>query len=89
MNTDVFIADLLEQSSSWVPSLTTFNVLFYLSRDHFFDSADRVRVKSKRKEATVNTDRNAVRKGSLGVRWEGARRNDSKLLPTVRMGIDE
>ena len=32
-------------------------------------------------------DRNAIEKGTLGVRYEKARRNDSKLLVSDRMGI--
>ncbi|KAH3896650.1 hypothetical protein DPMN_020828 [Dreissena polymorpha] len=40
-------------------------------------------------EETVSRDRNAIQKGTRGVRWERARRNDSKLLPTIRMRIDE
>ena len=36
---------------------------------------------------TVSVKRNVVLKGSLGVRWEKARVNESKMLPTKRMGI--
>ena len=45
-------------------------------------------MKGRKREETVAKNRNAVLRGLLGVRWEKARRNDSKLLPTVRMGID-
>ena len=58
-------------------------------RDHAFDGPDRKRKKGRRKEAYMVESRNAVEKGSLGVRWESARRNDSKLLPTSRMGISD
>ena len=33
--------------------------------------------------------RNAVQKGELGVRWVKARRNDSKLFATSRIGISD
>ena len=33
--------------------------------------------------------RNAVQKGVLGVRWVKARRNDSKLFATSRIGISD
>ncbi|XP_045210554.2 uncharacterized protein LOC123561958 [Mercenaria mercenaria] len=59
-----------------------------LVSDHQFDRPERISIQGKKKYATLSTGRNAVKRGSLGVRWEGARRNESKLLPTVRMGID-
>jgi len=37
----------------------------------------------------VSTDRNAVQKGSLGVRWQKARLDESKLLPTKKMGLKD
>lgn len=57
-------------------------------RDHFFDTKERIRVHGRKKEECVSKERNAVQRGSLGVRWEKSRRNDSKLLPTTRMGLD-
>ena len=54
-----------------------------------FDTKERARGKGRKKEETISRDRNAVQKGTLGVRWEHARRNDSKLLPTMRMGISD
>lgn len=57
-------------------------------RDNEFDAVSRKHLPGRRKEGTVSTDRNAVLKGTLGVRWEKARRNDSKLLTTKRMGIE-
>lgn len=56
--------------------------------DHPFDSHERLKKKGKKKEGTINTDRNAVQRGALGVRWETARRNENKLLKTLRMGLD-
>ena len=35
----------------------------------------------------MSFERNAVERGTLGVRYEKARRNESKLLPTDRMGL--
>ena len=55
--------------------------------DHQFDSCER-KTKGKKKEGTINTDRNAVQRGALGVRWETAQRNENKLLKTLRMGLD-
>ncbi|KAH3741605.1 hypothetical protein DPMN_048330 [Dreissena polymorpha] len=55
-------------------------------RDHEFDIPKRK--EPKRKFDTVSTSRNALQKGTLGVRWERARRNDSKMLLTSKMGID-
>ena len=45
-------------------------------------------MKPKAKEAKIDQSRNAVAMGTLGVRWDGARRNESKLLPTYRLGLD-
>ena len=36
----------------------------------------------------MSFERNAVERGTLGVRYEKARRNESKLLPTDRMGLN-
>ncbi|XP_052274530.1 uncharacterized protein LOC127874322 [Dreissena polymorpha] len=55
-------------------------------KDHEFDIPKRK--EPKRKFDTVSTSRNALQKGTLGVRWERARRNDSKMLLTSKMGID-
>lgn len=60
-----------------------------LFRNHFFDTEERTRVKAKKKEACISRDRNALLKGTLGVRWEKARINQSKMLPTDRMGLSE
>ena len=58
-------------------------------RDHYFDCEERARKKGKQKEASMDQRRNAVMKGELGVRWVKARRNDSKLFATSRMGISD
>ena len=57
-------------------------------RDHSFDSSQRRGAVGKKKEGTVSTDINAVQKGSLGVRWETARVNESKILPFRKLGFD-
>ncbi|XP_052233224.1 uncharacterized protein LOC127846086 [Dreissena polymorpha] len=54
-------------------------------KDHFFDH----RKGSKKKGGTVDMDRNSIQKGALGVRWEKARRNDSKMLVTSKMGLTD
>ena len=36
----------------------------------------------------MSFERNAVERGMLRVRYEKGRRNESKLLPTDRMGLD-
>ena len=66
----------------------SYNRHFFNLRDHEFDDPGRLRVKPKAKEATIDPSRNAVARGALGVRWENARRNESKLLPTLRLGLD-
>ncbi|KAJ8316747.1 hypothetical protein KUTeg_005693 [Tegillarca granosa] len=58
-------------------------------RDHFFDSEERKKVDGKQREGTVSQKRNAILKGTLGVRWEKARVNESKILPTRKMGIPD
>ena len=60
----------------------------YPCRDHFFDKQERKRLRGKKKEAVMSFERNAVERGTLGVRYEKGRRNESKLLPTDRMGLD-
>lgn len=55
--------------------------------DHHFDTQLRKRVCGIRKEGTVLTERNSLQKGSLGIRWEKARCDQSKILPTVKMGL--
>ncbi|XP_052268697.1 uncharacterized protein LOC127870078 [Dreissena polymorpha] len=57
-------------------------------RDHEFDNPGRLRVKPKAKEAKMDSSRNAVARETLGVQWDCARRNESKLLPTYRLGLD-
>ncbi|WAR09987.1 hypothetical protein MAR_035063 [Mya arenaria] len=47
-------------------------------RNHAFDEQRR----GVHKQGTVSMDRNALQKGTLGVRWERARRNESKMLIT-------
>ena len=61
---------------------------FFLFRDHGFDTPDRKRTKGRVKCGTVSRGRNDLQKGALGVRWEKARRNEAKMLPTKKMGID-
>ncbi|CAC5358992.1 unnamed protein product [Mytilus coruscus] len=56
-------------------------------RDHFFYSKARKRASGKQRLGTVSLRRNAVQKGTLGVRWEKARVNESKLLPILKMEI--
>lgn len=43
----------------------------------------------KNRVGTVSTKRNDTEKGTLGVRWEKARPNLSKMLPTKKMGISD
>lgn len=57
-------------------------------RNHTFDSAGRKRLNGRKREATISTDRNALCQGELGIRWEKARCNQAKLLPTVEIGIE-
>ena len=64
------------------------HILLISYRDHTFDHHLRRTTKSKMKEGTISKDRTAVEKGTLGVRWERARINQSKILQTDRMGID-
>ncbi|XP_045207597.2 uncharacterized protein LOC123559660 [Mercenaria mercenaria] len=56
-------------------------------KSHTFDMPERGRLAGKNKCSTVSLDRNSLQKGSLGVRWEKARTNESKMLPSQRMGI--
>ncbi|CAC5359140.1 unnamed protein product [Mytilus coruscus] len=58
-----------------------------IPKNLFFDEKPRTRVKGKRKEGQFDRDRNAVLKGTLGVRWETARRNEGKMLLTKKNGI--
>ncbi|XP_060573074.1 uncharacterized protein LOC132730724, partial [Ruditapes philippinarum] len=64
-----------------------FHIRHIKLKDHFFDSEERRRRAGTRRHGTVSTNRNALQKGSLGVRWYRARRDDSKLLPTKKLGI--
>jgi hypothetical protein len=47
------------------------------------------RVIGKQKEGGISMDRNAVQKGSLGVRWEKARPNESKIPSFRKMGFSD
>ncbi len=69
-------------TSSLIP-ISTYN-----DSDHAFDSPERKRLPGRKRIDHVATERNAVQKGALGVRWEKARTNYSKMLPTKRMGIE-
>ncbi|KAJ8309058.1 hypothetical protein KUTeg_013932 [Tegillarca granosa] len=60
-----------------------------IPRDHFFDTKERSRKEKKNKGETVSTNRNAVQKGTLGIRWEKARLDESKILLTKKMGISD
>ncbi|KAH3842956.1 hypothetical protein DPMN_116462 [Dreissena polymorpha] len=57
-------------------------------RDHAFDLPGGRRLLGRKKVDHVATERNYVQKGALEVRWEKARTNYSKMLPTKRMGIE-
>lgn len=76
-------------TSSFIP-ISTYNefipILTYNDSDHAFDLHRRKRLRKRIDH--VATERNAVQKGALGVRWEKARTNYSKMLPTKRMGIE-
>ena len=69
-----------------LPEHCSFSIFY---RDHFFDSDERRRTKGKAKEGFVSTGRNAVLKGTLGVRWEKARINQSKMRVDRRMGLTD
>ena len=58
----------------------------YPCRDHFFDKQERKRLRGKKKEAVMSLERNAVERGTLGVRYEMGRWNESKLLPQTEWG---
>ena len=58
-------------------------------RDHVFDTPERKRLAGRQKCSHVSMELNAIMKGQLGVRWEKARNNYAKMLPTMRMGISE
>lgn len=87
----VFVHVLVQiKNSSTGPTTSKYVtiVIYNYFRDHDFGNVGRRRVKAKAKEAKMEHNRNAVERGSLGVRWETARRNESKLLPTYRLGLD-
>ena len=52
-----------------------------------FDKVERKRLARRKKVSSVSTERNALMKGPLGVRWEKDRCNYAKMLTTDRMGI--
>ncbi|KAH3724817.1 hypothetical protein DPMN_050644 [Dreissena polymorpha] len=54
-----------------------------------FDLLGKRRLPGRKKVDHVATERNAVHKEALGVLWEKARTNYSKMLPTKRMGIEK
>ena len=60
-------------------------------RDHSFDSEERRRVRGRTKESYISTDtgRNSIQKGTLGIPWEKSRINESKILPSRKMGSPE
>ena len=64
-------------------------VYHYACRDHVFDRADRKRLAGRQKFGTVPTQRNAIMKGTLPVRYNKARPNLSKMLTSDRMGIPD
>ncbi|XP_060558593.1 uncharacterized protein LOC132718911 [Ruditapes philippinarum] len=57
-------------------------------KDHPFDNPERRRLPGRRNRDHIPTDRNALQRGTLGVRFEKARCNMSKMMATDRMGID-
>jgi hypothetical protein len=61
----------------------------YIYSDHPFDLMERRRVIGKQKEGGISMDRNAGQKGSLGVQWEKARPNESKIPPFRKMGFSD
>ena len=78
-------------TSSLIP-ISTYNklipILTYNDSDHAFDLPGRKRLSGRKRIDHVATETNAVQKGALGVRWEKARTNYSKMLPTKRMGFE-
>ena len=61
----------------------------YIYSDHPFDLMERRRVIAKQKEGGISMDRNAVQKGSLGVRWEKARPSESMIPLFRKMGFSD
>ena len=59
----------------------------YIYSDHPFDLMERCRVIGKQKEGGISMD--AGQKGSLGVRLEKARPNESKIPPFRKMGFSD
>ena len=54
-----------------------------------FEEGISMRVRGRTKESYISTDRNSTQKGTLGIRWEKSRINESKILPSRKMGLPE
>jgi hypothetical protein len=54
-----------------------------------FEEGISLRLKGRTKESYISTDRNSIQKGTLGIRWEKSRINESKILPSRKMGLPE
>lgn len=80
----------LEVSSHKAILIKTFCTAYIViySRNHAFDMPQRRRLAGRKNEGHISTERNATMKGTLGVRFEKARTNYSKMLPTKRMGLE-
>jgi hypothetical protein len=54
-----------------------------------FEEGISLRIRGRTKKSYISTDRNSIQKGTLGIRWENSRINESKILPSRKMGLPE
>ncbi|WAQ98499.1 LOW QUALITY PROTEIN: hypothetical protein MAR_022872 [Mya arenaria] len=57
-----------------------------ITKNHHFDTTKLARISGFKTFGTISTERNSLQKVALGVRWERARCNQAKLLPTSTNG---
>jgi hypothetical protein len=54
-----------------------------------FEEGISLRIRGRTKKSYISTDRNFIQKGTLGIRWENSRINESKILPYRKIGLPE
>ena len=54
-----------------------------------FEEGISLRIRGRTKKSYISTDRNSIQKGTLGIRWKNSRINESKILPSRKMGLPE
>ena len=70
-------------------NITCFIIMSFSSRNHSFDQPERRRTKARRRLGALTSDLDAPPKGTLSLRREFFKCNESKVLPKKKTLVSE